>query len=320
MSVSSAVLAQAARSVAVHRRIAEWLPPTPLIASRADLSAGTALHFKADNFQRTGSFKFRGALSKLTATPVETPIVTASSGNHGIALATAAGLTGHKVRVVLPEAVARAKLERIAALGVETILHPGDSGMAEQHARTLAEAEGSAYVSPYNDPDIIAGQGTLGLEILAQLPDLDTVYIAMGGGGLISGTAAVLKAFGARVRIVGVSATASAALAASLRAGKVVEVTHEDTLADGVAGGMDGDSITLPLASELVDDLIDCTEAQIVQSLRDIAWTEKMLVVGAAALPHAATAADEQARGQSSVVVLCGANFDQARIAPIIAG
>jgi threonine dehydratase len=320
MSLSSAVLKQAARSVAAHRRIAEWLPPTPLIASRADLTAGTALHFKAENFQRTGSFKFRGALAKLTATPVETPLITASSGNHGFALATAAALTGHKMRVVLPESVARAKLDKIAALGVETILHPGDSGLAERHARSLAEAEGCAYVSPYNDPEIIAGQGTLGLELLEQLPRIDTVYIAMGGGGLISGTAAVLKAFGPPVRIVGVSAQASAALAASLRMGRATEVAHQDTLADGVAGGMDADSITLPLATELVDDLIDCTEGQIAQSLHDIAWTEKMLVEGAAALPHAAWAADEEAQGKTSVVVLCGANFDRARIAPIIAG
>jgi threonine dehydratase len=320
MSVSSIVLEQAARSVAAHRRIAKWLPPTPLIASRADLAAGTVLHFKAENFQRTGSFKFRGALAKLTATPVEMPLITASSGNHGLALATAARLTGHKVRVVLPETVARAKLDKIVALGVDTLLHPGDSGMAERHARALAEAEGCAYVSPYNDPEIIAGQGTLGLELLEQLPCIDTVYVAMGGGGLISGTAAVLKAFGPPVRIVGVSAQASAALAASLHAGEVVEVEHADTLADGVAGGMDADSITFPLATELVDDLIDCTEDQIAESLRDLAWTEKMLVEGAAALSHAAWAADPQAQGKISVVVLCGANFDRARIAPIVAG
>lgn len=319
MNASAAVLEQAALSIAAHRRIKRWLTLTPCIPSRMPFDDATGLVFKAENFQKTGSFKFRGALSKLTSLSTQVPAITASSGNHGLALATAAQMTGHDLTVVLPETVAREKLSRIKALGVETILHSNDSGLAEQHAQKLAKAQGKIYVSPYNDPQVIAGQGTIALEMLEQLPRLDVVYVSIGGGGLISGIGAVLKAFSPNTRLVGVSAINSAALAASIRAGHNVEVTHADTLADGCAGGVDDGSITLPLGSEVIDELIDCTEDQIADGIRHIAWTEKMLVEGSAGLAQAAWQADAANRvGKVSAVILCGANFDRDRIAPVI--
>jgi threonine dehydratase len=260
-------------------------------------------------------------MARLTSLPVDTPLITASSGNHGLALATAARLMGHALTVVLPETVAREKLARIQALGVRTILHSRDSGLAERHARERAMIDGSTYVSPYNDPEVIAGQGTIGLELIEQIPELDTVYIAMGGGGLISGIGCVLKAFAPQARIVGVSAVNSSAFAASLRAGYSVEVEHRATLADGVAGGFDVDTITLPLAAEVVDDLIDCTEVEIAAGIEQVAWTEKMLVEGSAGMALAAWTTDRGRRGTgTSVVLLCGANFDCDRIAPILRG
>ena len=319
MTASTAVLEQAALSIAAHRRIKRWLTLTPCIQTRLSFDDDTGLVFKAENFQRTGSFKFRGALSKLTSLSTEVPAITASSGNHGLALATAAQMTGHDLTVVLPETVAQEKLLLIRALGVETILHSNDSGLAEQHAQILAKEQGKVYVSPYNDPQVIAGQGTIALELLEQLPRLDVVYVSIGGGGLISGIGAVFKAFSPRTRIVGVSAVNSAALAASIRAGHNVEVTHSDTLADGCAGGIDEVSITLPLGTEVIDDLIDCTEDQIADGLRHLAWTEKMLVEGSAGLAQAAWQADVSKRKDKvSAVILCGANFDRDRIAPII--
>jgi len=319
MTASAAILEQAALSVAAHRRIKHWLTLTPCIPSRMLFDDETGLVFKAENFQKTGSFKFRGAMSKLTSLSTEVPAITASSGNHGLALATAAQITGHDLTVVLPETVAREKLSRIKALGVETILHSNDSGLAEQHAQKLAKEQGKIYCSPYNDPQVIAGQGTIALELLEQLPRLDVVYVSIGGGGLISGIGAVLKAFSPTTRLVGVSAVNSMAMAASIRAGHNVEVTHTDTLADGCAGGVDEGSITLSLGSEVIDELIDCTEDQIADGVRHIAWVEKMLVEGSAGLAHAAWKMDAPNRtGKVSAVVLCGANFDREVIAPVI--
>jgi threonine dehydratase len=319
MTASSAVLEQAALSIAAHRRIKRWLTLTPCIPSRMSFDDDTGLVFKAENFQQTGSFKFRGALSKLTSLSTEVPTITASSGNHGLALATAAQMTGHDLTVVLPETVAREKLSRIKALGVETILHSNDSGLAEQHAQKLAKEQGKIYCSPYNDPQVIAGQGTIALELLEQLPRLDVVYVSIGGGGLISGIGAVLKAFSPTTRLVGVSAINSMAMAASIRAGHNVEVTHTDTLADGCAGGVDQGSITLSLGSEVIDELIDCTEDQIADGVRHMAWSEKMLVEGSAGLAQAAWEVDVANRtGMVSAVVLCGANFDRDVIAPVI--
>ncbi len=319
MTASTAVLEQAALSVAAHRRIKRWLTLTPCITSRLSFENDTGLVFKAENFQQTGSFKFRGALAKLTSLSTDVPAITASSGNHGLALATAAQMTGHDLTVVLPETVAREKLSKIKALGVETILHSNDAGLAEQHAQALAREQGKIYVSPYNDPQVIAGQGTIALELLEQLPRLDVVYISIGGGGLISGMGSVIKAFSPGTRVVGVSASNSAALAASIRAGRIVEVTHSDTLADGCAGGVDEGSVTLDLGTQVIDELIDCSEEQIAEGLRHMAWTEKMLVEGSAGLALAAWQADAPNRtGKVSAVVLCGANFDRDRIAPVI--
>ncbi|WP_299677618.1 pyridoxal-phosphate dependent enzyme [uncultured Roseobacter sp.] len=321
MRASPAVLNQAALSVAAHRRIAPYLHKTPCLPSRRAFTDGTQLLFKAENFQRTGSFKFRGALSKLTTLNTDVPIITASSGNHGLALSTAATITGHKLSVVLPETVAKEKLNKIEALGVETILHSDDSGLAEQHARALAETEGKVYVSPYNDETVIAGQGTIGLELMQQVPHLDMVFVAMGGGGLISGIGSVLKAFSPQTRIIGVSTAHSAALDASIRAGEVVEVTHSETLADGCAGSIDDGAVTLGLATEVVDELLTCSENDIADGVRSIAWEEKMLVEGSAGLALAPWRANrERYAGLTSVVVLCGANFDRETILPVIGG
>lgn len=318
---SCSVLASAARSVVARRRISARIVDTPVLKSCLELPDGTELHFKTENFQTTGSFKFRGAMAKLTSLPPEQPLITASSGNHGIACSLAARITGHKLTVVLPENVARAKLAKVESFGTEVILHGAESGLAETHARSLAASGEYAYVSPYNDAEVIAGQGTIGLELLEQLPHIDNVFVAMGGGGLISGIGSVLKAHQPGCRIIGVSASNSAALAASIKAGRVVETQHLDTLADGVAGGVDEDAITLALATEVIDRVVHCSEEEIVSALRTLAWTEKQLVEGAAGLALAGYLADQkQYAGQTSVVVLCGANFDDAKLLQAIAG
>ncbi|MGL4322270.1 MAG: pyridoxal-phosphate dependent enzyme [Paracoccaceae bacterium] len=311
----------AARAHAAHARIRGLIYETPLLPSQgigARLSVD--LHFKAENFQHTGSFKLRGATNKLSILGQGARAITASSGNHGIACSHSALRTGARLTVVLPETVLPAKLARIRSYGTDVIIHGADSGLAEAHAQQISRERGIAYISPYNDPDIIAGQGTAGVEMLAQHPGLDAVFISLGGGGLVSGIGSVLKAVNPAIQVYGVSATASAALAAALRSGAVHDVPHLDTLADGCAGGMDADSITLPVASAVIDQLIDCSEAEIVSALRAMAHEENQIVEGAAALALAGFLQIAGTfKGKSVAIVTCGANYDPAKIMPLLA-
>lgn len=320
--MNSNVLEAAARSVQARQRIRSYIYETPLLPSRQiGRDTGSSVLFKAENFQLTGSFKIRGAASKMTSLGVERGVITASSGNHGIASAQAAASIGQKLTVVLPETVAQAKLDRIRSFNVDVILHGEESGLAELHAQKEAVLRDLVYVSPYNDPEIVAGQGTIGLELLEQAGEIDNVFIAMGGGGLISGIGAVLKSFSPRTRVYGVAAQNSAALAASMAAGRVVETEHLDTLADGVAGGMDEDSITLPLSLSVVDEVVTCTEADIGMALKELAFKENQIVEGAAALALAGfLKVAESCKGQQNVVVLCGANFNRDKIFSILNG
>jgi len=316
----SLVLEAAARSVQARRRIRSYIYETPLLPSRQiGRDIGSSLFFKAENFQLTGSFKIRGAASKMTSLGIKRGVITASSGNHGIASAQAAASIGQALTIVLPETVAPAKLEKIRSYNVNVILHGAESGQAELHAQKEAKARNLVYVSPYNDTEIVAGQGTIGLELLEQAEEIDNVFIAMGGGGLIGGIGSVLKSFSRSTRVFGVAAQNSAALATSIAAGRVVETEHLETLADGVAGGMDEDSITLPLAMAVVDEVVSCTEAEIADALKQLAYRENQIVEGAAALALAGLLkVSERCRGQRNVVVLCGANFDHDKIFSVL--
>lgn len=305
---------------AAHARIKGLVYATPLLPSQGlGARLGLDLHFKAENFQLTGSFKLRGASNKLALMGQGARAITASSGNHGIACSHAAKRTGARLTVVLPETVSPAKLARMRAYGTDVIIHGADSGLAEAHAQALSVQLGIPYISPYNDPDIVAGQGTAGVEMLSQHARLDAVFISLGGGGLVSGIASVLKTAWPEVKVFGVSAIASAALDAAIRVGHVHEVPHLDTLADGCAGGMDADAMTLPIAAALIDQRLLCSEAEIAAALRILAQEEHQIVEGAAALALAGllqVAGD--LRGKSVAVVLCGANFDAAKILPLI--
>lgn len=315
MNPSSLVQETAIRARKARQRISGQIVMTPLLRSRTR----EGLAYKAENLQTTGSFKLRGAASKLSSLPADTPVITASSGNHGMACAQAAQATGHTLTVVLPENVVQEKLNGIKGRGAQVILHGSDPGMAEHHASERASSGAFVYVSPYNDEEVIAGQGTIGLELLEQAQHIDNVFISMGGGGLISGIGAVLKQASPDTRIIGVAATNSAALAASIDAGKVVETEHLDTLADGVAGGVDKDSITLPLAMEVVDEIVHCSEEEIARALNILAWEEKLLVEGAAGLALAGYLSNEEKyKGQENIVLLCGANFDAGKMKHVL--
>lgn len=296
---------------------------TPLLRSLVmGRVLGCDLMFKAENLQRTGSFKIRGASAKLSVLPSDAArrgIVTASSGNHGLACAEAGHDLNIPVTVVVPVTAAANKVDAIALRGAEIIRHGEETGAAERFAERLATSSGRTYVSPYNDPDVIAGQGTIAVELMAQAIRIDNVFIAMGGGGLIAGIGAVLKAHHPAIRIFGCSAMASPALASSLATGRVVSVDHRPTLADAVSGDMDPDAITLPIAMRVVDEVVDCDEEEIGAALLRLLFDERMLVEGAAALAMAGfLRVAERLRDQTSVVVLCGSNISQGRVRNLI--
>lgn len=310
----------AASAVQARSRIREHIYKTPLIPARVAGKANNAtVLFKAENFQLTGSFKIRGATSKLSIHPADGNLITASSGNHGIGAASAAKTLSRKLTVVVPHSVVPAKLAKIKAFGANVILAGDDPGQAEQHAQRLAAAENYTYVSPYNDASVIAGQGTIALEILEQHDGVDNVFVAMGGGGLISGIGSVIKAFSPRTKVYGVSAINSKALAESMAAGHVVETEHKSTVADAVAGGIDDDTITLPLSISVIDQVVECDEEEIKAALKALAFEENMIVEGSAALALAGfNKVAESLANQTSVVVLCGANYDREIIKSII--
>lgn len=319
MNTSYSISAIAKAVAAARKRIGNRIYNTPVIRSKI---YGEDLYYKADNFQHTGSFKIRGAMSKLTKL-LEThkaedlKLITASSGNHGIGASAAATELGLTMTVVLPTNVAPMKLERIKANGAEALLEGAEAGASEGHAQDHAARDGYVYVSPYNDPDIIAGQGTIGLELLDAFADrkIDNIFIAVGGGGLISGIGAAIKHTSPATKVWAVSATNSAAFDAALKKGRVVETEHLPTLADAVAGGVDEHTITLGIAQQVVDECLLCGEEDIERSFKTLALEEGMIVEGAAAL---ALAGYEQVRsqleGQTSVVLLCGGNIDAKQV------
>ena len=321
MTETSYSISAIAQGVAAARkRIGDRICNTPVIRSTL---YGEDLYYKADNFQHTGSFKIRGAMSKLTKLleshkAEDLKLITASSGNHGIGASLAAADLGLSMTVVLPTNVPTMKLDRIKANGATALLEGAEAGASEDHAKDHAKRDGYVYVSPYNDPEIIAGQGTIGLELLEAFGDrkIDNVFIAVGGGGLISGIGAAIKNVSPNTKIWGVSALNSAAFYASLKQGRVVETEHLPTLAEAVAGGVDTNTITLGIAQQVVDESLLCGEEDIERCFRTLALEEGMVVEGAAAL---ALAGYEQVRadlkGQTSVVLLCGGNIDgeQAR-------
>jgi len=299
------------------QRIRPYVRRTPLDESLAlSEMGGDRVFLKLENLQYTGSFKLRGATNKLLSLAPEMlahGVVAASSGNHGAAVAYALRRLGAKGIVFVPEHAATTKVEAIQRYGAEVRRWGTDSVEAEAQARTFATQSGRAYISPYNDWEIVAGQGTIGLEIMEDLPDVETLYVTVGGGGLIGGIAGYIKAACQRksVRIVGCLPVHSPVMYESVRAGHIVQMESLPTLSDGSAGGIEEGAITFALCQQLVDDWILVTEAEIADAVRLIAQTHHLMIEGAAGVAVAAYLKDAQ-RGQKRnvAIVLCGANID----------
>jgi threonine dehydratase len=307
---------------AAIREASDRRPPeslrTPLVRSEG-LSHlyGCEVLLKCEHLQTTGSFKYRGASNKLRLLGEDARklgVVSASSGNHGQALALAGRKAGVPVTVYTAASASPAKLAAIRAYGAELRLIDAPPLEAELEARREAERTGRPFVSPYNDLDVIAGQGTLGVELLEQAPELDAVFLSVGGGGLASGVGAALRGGGSRAALVGCWPENSVALLRSLEAGRVIDVEESETVSDGTAGGVEPGSVTLPLCEQLLDERVTVTEAAIGRAMWEVARHERWIVEGAAGVAFAGLEAmRERMRGRTVAVIVCGRNIDAVK-------
>lgn len=316
MSLTFAQIEAARPAVAALARV------TPLIASRR-LSELTEAEvwLKAEVLQRTGSFKVRGAanfIHQMSAEERARGVIAASAGNHAQGVAVAAAAQGVPCRVVMPHGTALPKERATREYGALVVLHGADLGEAESHARGLAEQSGEVYVPPFDHAQIIAGQGTLGLELLDQAPALDTVIIPVGGGGLAAGTALALKTRRPSLRVIGVQAARVASAAASHHRTTPLAVPRRWTLADGTAVPRVGD-LTLPLLNQYVDEILPISEEWISAAMVWLLERAKLVVEGAGALGVAALLAGAvDLRHGATAVVLSGGNIDVNSLAKAV--
>ncbi len=301
-----------------------WATPT-LFSPQLSALTGGNVFFKCEHMQHGGSFKLRGALNKLLcvreANRNVREVVAASSGNHGIATSIAGRVANIDTTIYLPGKVAKTKLDTIEQLGGTPLLVEGDALQAELEARAYAEETGLTYISPYNDPEVIAGQGTIGLEILADCPDVDVILSAVGGGGLASGIGTAVKAVKPATQLIGIWPEVARSMYECLNRGEIVNVDESPTLSDGTAGGVEPGAITFSFLGRLLDEKRLISEAHIRSAMRWLFEVEHWVVEGAGALPVAALMETPQAFANKTVVlILCGKNVDSARFLQAIDG
>ena len=286
---------------------------TPLDRSRSlSEAAGREVFIKCENLQRTGSFKIRGAynrIARLTPEEKEAGGVAASAGNHAQGVALAARLSGTKATVFMPTAASLPKVEATKRYGAEVVLTGSDFGEAYAAAIDHSGAQGAVFVHPYDHPHVIAGQGTIGCEIVEQIGDIATVVVPIGGGGLISGIAAAIKALRPNARVVGVQAAGAASFPDSLKKGEPVELETMSTIADGIAANMPGEN-TFAHVSALVDDVVCVDDEVIAEGLVFAAERMKLVLEPAGAVGIAALLQGLGAIESPGVVVLSGGNID----------
>ena len=296
---------------------------TPVFASR-HLSArsGADVHLKAENLQRTGSFKIRGAYNRISALSADERargVVTASAGNHAQGVALAARLVGVPATICMPADASIAKVEATRGYGAAIELGGETYHEAALAARELTERTGATFVSAFDDDLVIAGQATLGVELLEQVPGLEVAVVPCGGGGLLSGVALALRALKPDVRIVGVQAAGCAPMVASVREGRIAPVDRVETIADGIAVKRPGE-VTFPIIRDTVDELVTVGDEEIVETINLLLERHKLLVEGAGAAAPAAVIAGRIAglEGRTVGVVLSGGNIDLPLIQAVV--
>lgn len=300
--------------VSTAKKIQSLIRETPFIHSKAFSElTGAEVWFKLESLQVTGSFKSRGATNKLLSLTDEEKangVVSASTGNHGAAVAYAAGKFGIDCTIYVPDDASSTKLENMKQFGAKIEIHGNDCVLAEAKAREVADGSGKTYVSPYNDLFVMAGQGTIGVEIESQCDGLDAIIISVGGGGLIGGTASYLKSVWADIHVIGCSPENSAVMLHSIKAGKVLDLESKPTLSDGTAGGVEENTITFPVCCEVIDESVLVTEDEIKEAMVLYIEKEHQLLEGAAGTAVAALLKKKaDLKGLRVGVVICGGNI-----------
>ena len=304
------------------QRISPFVEKTRIIKS-VDFSNefGCRLFLKMENEQRTGSFKLRGAYNKLYQMKDKNiTVVTSSTGNHGLGCLDAMKRFDIKGKIIVPKTISSIKKEKLEGKGATLHFHGTDCEESESFAREYSNSNKDVeYISPYNDIDIIAGQGTIAVEILNDVPDVDYVFVSVGGGGLMSGIASYIKNTSPKTKIIGCQPEASPVMLESVKTGNIVEYESQPTLSEGTAGGIEQNSITFPICKDLVDHW------EII-SVEDIKWginfmwrTERAVVEGAAGMALAAARnMANDIKGKTACVVLCGGNIDKSIVESIV--
>lgn len=283
---------------------------------------GNKVFFKPENMQRTGAYKVRGAYYKISTLSDEERgkgLITASAGNHAQGVAYAAHKYGVKAVIVMPTTTPLIKVERTKGYGAEVILHGDVYDEACAYALELAEEKGYTFIHPFDDEDVIAGQGTLGLEILDQLEDVDAVVIPIGGGGLISGVAFAIKQLKPEVRVYGVQANGAASMKAAVADGKIETLKRVQTIADGIAVKTPGD-LTFDLVNQYVDDIVTVTDDEIALAILTLLEQQKLIAEGAGAVPVAAVMAGKipDIAGKNVCCLVSGGNIDVTILSRVI--
>ena len=300
--------------------IARW---TPLEYSHtfSDMT-GADVHLKLETFQRTGAFKIRGATNRiatLSAAEREAGVVTASAGNHAQGVALAASRSGVDSKIVMPEHAPISKVEATERYGGQTVLYGADYDEAQAKAHEIEREEGRTYVHAFNDEVVMAGQGTIGLESVDDCPEVDTVVVPIGGGGLISGIATAIKGRNPDARVIGVQAEGAASLPQSLQAGEIRELDAVNTIADGIATRKVGER-PFEVIQQRVDEVVTVSDEEIAVALTYLLEREKTLVEGAGAVPLAALLfeAFDYEDGETIVPALCGGNIDTNQLTTVL--
>ncbi|MBB3225013.1 threonine dehydratase [Massilia umbonata] len=307
--------------VAAAGRLAGHAHRTPVLTSRtADEQLGAHLYFKAENFQRTGAFKFRGgfnALAKLDADQRKAGVVAFSSGNHAQAIALSARLLGIPATIVMPLDAPAAKVAATRGYGATVVTYDRYTEDREQIGRELAARHGLTLIPPYDHADVIAGQGTAAKELFEEVGELDYLFVPLGGGGLLSGTALATRALSPKTRLYGVEPMAGNDGQQSFRSGAIVHIDTPKTIADGAQTQHLG-NLTFPILRRDVDDILTVTDAQLVDEMRFFASRMKMIVEPTGCLGLAAARAlGEQLRGKKVGIIISGGNVDLPRFAEL---
>lgn len=308
---------------AARDRIDGVVRRTPLDYSHSfSEMTGAEVHPKMETFQRTGSFKIRGAMNRiatLSDAEREAGVVTASAGNHAQGVALAATRAGVDATIVMPKYAPVSKVKATEGYGGDVVLHGVDYDEAQAHAHEIEREEGRTYVHAFDDPMVMAGQGTIGLEIAEDCPEVDTVVVPIGGGGLIAGIATAVTETLDDVRVVGVQAEGASSAAKSLEKGEVTEIDSVDTIADGIATRSIGER-TFEVIRERVDEVVTVSDREIALALTLLLERSKTVVEGAGAVPLAAVLSEafDYEDGETIVPALCGGNIDMNRLTTIV--